>query len=74
MGGWVAVRLRQPAPNVDAVGAWVETRIGDRTTIREVTVGGGHAGGQLGWIHVGLGDADEVEVRVSGPTASADRG
>ena len=32
MGSWVAVRLRQPAPNVDAIGAWVETRVGDRTT------------------------------------------
>ena len=32
MGNWVAVRLRQPAPNVDAVGAWVEVRVGDRTT------------------------------------------
>ena len=43
MGHWIAVRLRQPAPNVDAVGAWVEARIGDRTVAREVTVGGGHA-------------------------------
>ena len=67
MGSWVAVRLHQPAPNVDAIGAWVETRVGDRTTVHEVTVGGGHASGQLGWIHVGLGDADEAEVRVQWP-------
>ncbi len=33
----------------------------------EVTVGGGHASGQLGWIHVGLGDADAAEVRVQWP-------
>ena len=67
MGNWVAVRLRQPAPNVDAIGAWVEVRVGDRTLVHEVTVGGGHAGGQLGWIHFGLGDADEAEVRVQWP-------
>ncbi len=67
MGHWAAVRLVQPAPNVDAIGAWLEARVGDRTVVREVTVGGGHAGGQLGWIHVGLGDADEVEVRVQWP-------
>jgi hypothetical protein len=67
MGSWVAVRLRQPAPNVDAVGAWVETRAAGRTTVREVTVGGGHASGRTGWIHVGLGDADQVEVRVQWP-------
>jgi len=67
MGHWAAVRLLQPAPNVDAVGAWLEARVGDRTVVREVTVGGGHAGGQLGWIHLGLGEADDVEVRVQWP-------
>jgi hypothetical protein len=40
MGHWVALRLRQPAPNVDAIGAWVEVRTADRTLVREVTVGG----------------------------------
>jgi hypothetical protein len=67
MGSWAAVRLRQHAPNVDGIGAWVETRIGDRTSAREVTVGGGHASGQLGWIHLGLGDAEHAEVRVHWP-------
>ena len=66
-GASVALRLHQAAPNVDAVGAWVETRVGDRTDVREVTVGGGHAGGQIGWIHIGVGDADEVQVRVQWP-------
>lgn len=67
MGHWIAVALRQPAPNVDAVGAWVEVRVGDRTVVREVTVGGGHAGGKSGWIHAGLGDAEQAEVRVVWP-------
>ena len=67
MGNWLAVRLRQPAPNVDAIGAWVEVRVGERTLVHEVTVGGGHAGGQLGWLHLGLGDADAAEVRVQWP-------
>jgi hypothetical protein len=66
-GHWLAVRLRQPAPNVDAVGAWLEVRAGDRTTSREVTVGGGHASGETGWLHTGLGDAEEAEVRVQWP-------
>ena len=34
---------------------------------REITSGGGHVSGQLGWIHVGLGDADKAEVRVKWP-------
>ncbi len=67
MGHWAAVALAQPAPNVDAIGAWIDLRIGDRVTSQEVTVGGGHAGGQLGWIHLGLGDAQAAEVRVTWP-------
>jgi hypothetical protein len=67
IGHWAAVRLAQPGPNRDAIGAWLEVRLGDRTIVREVTVGGGHAGGQLGWIHLGLGAADEAEVRVIWP-------
>ncbi len=61
------MELGQPAPNVDAIGAWVEVRVGERTVVREVTVGGGHVGGKSGWIHTGLGDADEAEVRVQWP-------
>ncbi|HEY7626936.1 MAG TPA: CRTAC1 family protein [Ilumatobacteraceae bacterium] len=67
MGHWVAVRLLEAAPNVDAVGAWVELRSGDRTITREVTVGGGHAGGKIGWIHFGLGQSAAAEVRVQWP-------
>ena len=67
MGHWLAVRLHQPAPNVDAIGAWLEVRVGGKTIEREVTVGGGHAGGKLGWIHVGLGAAGSAEVRVQWP-------
>jgi hypothetical protein len=67
MGSWLAVRLDQPGPNHDAIGAWVEIRIGDRPVQREVTVGGGHAGGQLGPVHFGLGAATRAEVRVQWP-------
>ncbi len=67
MGHWIEVRLRQAAPNVDAIGAWLEVRVGDRLMTREVTVGGGHGGGQIGGLHVGLGDADRAEVRIRWP-------
>jgi hypothetical protein len=67
LGSWAAIRLRQGGPNRDAIGAWVTLRIGDRVVEREVTVGGGHAGGQLGWIHLGLGPADRAEIRVQWP-------
>jgi len=67
MGNWLALRVVQSAPNVDAIGAWVEVRIGDRIDRRELTIGGGHAGGQLGWIHFGLGAASGADVRVVWP-------
>ncbi len=67
MGHWAAVRLEQPGANRDAIGSWIEVRVGDRTIEREVTIGGGHAGGELGWIHVGLGDAGGAQIRVLWP-------
>jgi enediyne biosynthesis protein E4 len=67
LGNWAAVRLHQEGVNPDAVGAWVEVRAGDRTVDRQLTVGGGHAGGQLGWLHLGLGDEDAAEIRVQWP-------
>jgi hypothetical protein len=67
MGHWLALDVEQPAPNVDAVGAWVEIEAQGRTWLREITVGGGHAGGESGPIHVGLGDATEADVRIQWP-------
>ena len=67
MGHWLAVDLAQSGPNRDAIGSWIEVRLADRTIRREVTVGGGHLGGQLGWVHVGLGAAEEVDLRVQWP-------
>ncbi|HXG26411.1 MAG TPA: CRTAC1 family protein, partial [Candidatus Binatia bacterium] len=67
---WLAIRLRQAGGNVDAIGAVVELRSGDWRQTREVVIGGGHAGGQLGWLHVGLGSAGSggtVETRVRWP-------
>lgn len=67
MGNWLAVRPQQTGPNRDAIGSWIQVRFGDRTAERELTIGGGHASGGLGWIHVGLGGADSAEVRILWP-------
>ncbi len=66
-GRWLAIRLSQPAPNPDAIGAWIEVRVGDAVMRRESVVGGGHASGELGWTHVGLGSAAGADVRVQWP-------
>jgi len=67
MGSWLALRITQPAPNRDAVGGWVEVKIGDAVIRRELTIGGGHVSGQHGWLHAGLGPASSAEVRVTWP-------
>jgi hypothetical protein len=67
MGHWLAVTLRQPGSNRDAIGSWIEVRVGDTTMRRELTVGGGHSGGQLGPIHFGLGPSGEAQIRVQWP-------
>jgi hypothetical protein len=66
-GHWLAVDIAQPGTNHDAVGSWIEVRHKEGTIRREVTVGGGHAGGQTGWTHFGLGPAANVEIRVLWP-------
>jgi hypothetical protein len=67
MGNWLGIRLTQSGPNRDAIGAWIEVQVGKMTLRRELTVGGGHAGGQLGWTHFGLGVARAAQVRVQWP-------
>jgi hypothetical protein len=67
MGHWAAVRLEQPAPNRDGIGAWVSVKVGERVIERELTIGGGHAGDQLGWTHFGLWPAERATVRVQWP-------
>jgi len=61
-GNWLKLDL-QP----DGVGAWIEVKAGGRVQRREFTVGGGHAGGQWGPLHFGLGAAKQAQVRTQWP-------
>jgi hypothetical protein len=66
-GAWVEVRLAQDGANRDAIGAVVELKRGVSVERHEITSGGGHASGSVGWLHFGLGDAAEAELRVIWP-------
>lgn len=66
-GNWLLLRLERDGANRDAVGAWIEVDTGTRTYSREITVGGGHASGAIGYVHFGLGAASVVDVRVIWP-------
>ncbi|MBV8662968.1 MAG: CRTAC1 family protein, partial [Hyphomicrobiales bacterium] len=67
MGNWSEIRLVEPNPNRDAVGAKIAIKTGTRTQMRTVQVGGGDASGHAGWIHVGLGTSERAEIRVQWP-------
>lgn len=71
MGHWIQVRLRQDGGNRDAIGAWLEVEANGRTQRREHTIGGGHASGHLGWMHMGLGAATAARLRVIWPGGEA---
>lgn len=67
MGNWVQIELRQRGANRDAVGATINVKSGNETRVRKVQIGGGHASGHLGFIHVGTGVAERAEIRVKWP-------
>ena len=66
-GASLSLTPRQDGPNRDAIGAFIDVRVGDRVETTERTVGGGHGGGKLAPLHVGLGDAGTADVRVTWP-------
>jgi len=72
-GGWLELALAQRAPNVNAIGAFIEVRTAAGTQTREITVGGGHASGRLGAEHFGLGSAKDARIRVTWPDGRKSR-
>ncbi len=66
-GHWLSLKLAQDGANPDAIGAWIEVAVEGRTYSREITVGGGQAGGAAGREHFGLGAAEAAQVRVIWP-------
>jgi hypothetical protein len=64
---WISLRLHQDGANRHAIGSWIEVNTGTRVFARELTVGGGHAGGKLGYEHFGLGTVLSAKVRVVWP-------
>lgn len=66
-GNWLAVTLRQDGGNSQAIGARVTVRTAQGAEWQEVSVGGGHAGGQAGALHFGLGPARDAEIVIDWP-------
>lgn len=72
LGHWLQFALHDQGANCDAIGAWIEVRTGHKVQRHEITSGGGHASGQLGWRHFGIGAAEGAEVRVIWPDGATD--
>jgi hypothetical protein len=70
-GHWIEIKLAQVGANRDAIGAWIEVRCADAVMRREITVGGGHASGELGWWHFGLAEGAKAEARVIWPDGTS---
>ena len=66
-GNWLAIELKQPGSNRHALGAKLAIKTGNKTQVRQIKLGGGHASGQLGFTHVGLGVAERATLRVQWP-------
>lgn len=66
-GHWLGVALSQPGGNRYAIGARVTVTTDQGAQDQQVTIGGGHAGGQALPLHFGLGSAETARIRVEWP-------
>lgn len=67
MGNWVSIELRNGDINRAAIGARITVKTGNHSQTKTVQIGGGHASGQTGFIHFGLGVAERASVRIQWP-------
>lgn len=71
-GNWATVDLEMPGTNKFAIGAWLEIERENGSEWRERTIGGGHVSGSLLPMHIGLGAATSINVRVNWPDGTAE--
>lgn len=57
---WIEIRLRQPGPNPEAVGARVEVEFENRSQVRRVVSGRGYQSHFGTTLHFGLGESPDI--------------
>jgi len=67
LGNWIKIELDNGKINPAAVGSLISVRTGTRTQTRRIQIGGGHASGRAGFVHVGLGVSERATIRVQWP-------
>ena len=70
LGNWIEIDVRDQGGNIHAVGARLLVKVGTMSMSRTIYVGGGHASGHAGSVHIGLGLLDRGTVRVQWPDGS----
>jgi len=71
-GGFLMLDVTEPGPNHHAIGAVIEVKTKAGLQRKTLAIGGGHASGQLGWRHFGLGNAATAQLRVIWPDGQTD--
>lgn len=66
-GHWLRVDLRQAGGNRDAIGAQIKVVSESGVQTLQRVIGGGHAGGQLLPLHIGLGHGATARITVTWP-------
>ncbi|MEP3640020.1 MAG: CRTAC1 family protein [Paracoccaceae bacterium] len=66
-GHWLSLDVKLDGTNTHAIGAFIEVEDDQGIQSREITIGGGHAGGSAVPQHFGLAANDTVRVRVRWP-------
>jgi len=67
MGNWLALELKNNKTNRNAIGAKILVKTGNLSQSRTIQIGGGHASGQIGFVHFGLGVAERAKIRIQWP-------
>lgn len=67
MGNWLAIELNNGETNKLAIGAKITIKTGNLVQSKTIQIGGGHASGQSGFSHFGLGVAERVTIRIQWP-------
>lgn len=67
MGNWLKVELDNGSINKNAIGAKINVKTGNFSQNHVIQIGGGHASGQIGFTHFGLGVAERAIVRIQWP-------
>lgn len=67
MGNWIGLELDNGKFNKEGIGAHIHVKTGNLSQTKTLQIGGGHASGQSGFVHFGLGVAERATIRIQWP-------